>query len=176
MAKPAHTAGHNPKDRAPDRAPGCAPDLAADLATLRDWFAEWGRFVAVVDFDSARRLFDADVIGFGTWMNVVEGLDHLVEAQWQSIWPTIEGFRFELDSLQARVSPDRLFAVAVGAWDSTGFAEDGTPYPRPGRATVAFRRESLEAPWRAVHTHLSLNRGVPQQSFGPGSGPKPPPC
>ena len=68
---------------------------------------------------------------------------------------------------QVRVSPDRLFAVAVLVWEATGFHEDGTSYPRPGRATVGMRRDSVEAPWLGIHTHLSLNRGVPQKSYGP---------
>lgn len=138
----------------------------ADHASIKAWFDTWSGYVAAVDFDSARPMFEEDVVGFGTWMDTVEGLDNLMARQWKSIWPTISGFRFMTETLQVRVSPDRLFAVAVLVWDSTGYHEDGTAYPRPGRATVGLRRDTIVAPWMGVHTHLSLNRGVPQQSFG----------
>lgn len=137
-----------------------------DHAAIADWFDTWSGYVAAVDFESARALFEADVVGFGTWMDVVEGLGNLEAMQWRNIWPTIADFRFLTDTLQVRVSPDRCLAVAVIVWDSTGFHEDGTPYPRPGRATVAFRRSRPDAPWKGIHTHLSLNRGVPQKSYG----------
>ncbi len=137
-----------------------------DHASIKFWFDTWSGHVASVDFNSARPMFEEDVIGFGTWMDTVEGLDNLVDRQWKSIWPTIGDFRFMTETLQIRVSPDRLFAIAVLVWDSTGFHEDGEPYPRPGRATVGLKRNAVEGPWKGVHTHLSLNRGVPQQSYG----------
>lgn len=141
-----------------------------DRAAIADWFDTWSGYVAAVDFRSARALFDDDVVGFGTWMDVVEGLDSLEAMQWRNIWPAIADFRFLTDTLQVRVSPDRCFAVAVILWDSSGFHEDGTTFPRPGRATVAFRRADSAAPWKGIHTHLSLNRGVPQRSFGKPGG------
>jgi hypothetical protein len=64
------------------------------------------------------------------------------------------------------VSPDRLLAIAVVGWASTGIAADGTRFPRPGRATVVVRRTSVDEPWLGVHTHFSLGRGVPQSSHG----------
>ena len=33
-----------------------------------------------------------DVVSFGTWMNVVEGLEKLCANQWKSVWPTINNF------------------------------------------------------------------------------------
>ena len=137
-----------------------------DRAAIADWFDTWSGYVASVDFASARALFEPDVIGFGTWMDVVEGLDKLEAMQWRNIWPTIADFRFLIETLQVRVSPDRCLAVGVIVWDSTGFHEDGSAYPRPGRATVALRRDRPGAPWKGIHTHLSLNRGVPQKSYG----------
>lgn len=142
-------------------------EKTADHQSIKEWFDTWSGYVASVDFDSAKPMFEDDVVGFGTWMNVVEGLDNLMEKQWKSIWPTIQDFRFMTETLEVRVSPDRLFALAVLVWDSTGFDEAGQPYPRPGRATVGMRRDSLSAPWKGVHTHLSLNRDVPQKSYGP---------
>jgi hypothetical protein len=52
----------------------------------------------------------------------------------------------------------------MGIFDSTGYTPDGTPYPRPGRATVAFTRKKVGDPWVANHTHMSLFRDVPTRS------------
>ena len=53
----------------------------------------------------------------------------------------------------------------MGIFDSTGYRHDATPYDRPGRATVVFGRDDVGAAWLAQHTHLSLFRDVPTQSF-----------
>ncbi|MGE0744019.1 MAG: nuclear transport factor 2 family protein [Rhodospirillales bacterium] len=142
-------------------------DSGEDFAAIKDWFDRWGADVAARDFAAARPLFDDGVVGFGTWMDLVEGLDGLEAQQWRSVWPTIEGFRHETDrTLKVRVSPDRLLAVGLVTWTSSGFAADGAPYDRPGRTTAVFVRAQIAAPWRCVHTHVSLFRGVPQKSHG----------
>ena len=134
--------------------------------TLKAWFTEWGNLVASVDFVSARKLFHQDVIGFGTYMDVVRGLEHLENRQWRSIWPTIEGFTFLVDQLVSGVSEDGKQAYGIVPWTSTGFHQGGTSYPRPGRATVLFTRASATDPWCAIHTHISLAPGTPQTSHG----------
>ena len=53
-----------------------------DHAALAAWFDAWGDHVAAVDFTGARALFEDDVIGFGTWMDVVDGLTNLEATQW----------------------------------------------------------------------------------------------
>lgn len=138
----------------------------SDIQAISDWFTTWGNLVAAVDFTSARKLFHADVIGFGTFMDVVRGLDRLEAQQWRSIWPTIEGFTFLVDRLEADVSEDGKHAYGIVPWTSTGFHEDGTPYQRPGRATVLFTRAATSDPWKAIHTHISLAPGTPQKSHG----------
>jgi hypothetical protein len=40
---------------------------------------------------------------------------------------------------------------------------DGKPFPRPGRATLVFSRNADG--WLCTHSHMSLNRGVPQTSY-----------
>jgi ketosteroid isomerase-like protein len=82
------------------------------------------------------------------------------------VWPAIEDFRFELGDLDVLVSPDRLLAVAVLPWSSTGVGPDGERFDRPGRATVVVRRASVGEEWSGVHTHFSLARGVPQDTHG----------
>ncbi len=138
----------------------------ADRAAIEAWFADWSRHVADVDFAPALTLFEDNIASFGTHMDVVEGLDALAANQWRSVWPTIEDFRWNLESLKVGVSQDRLFAIGVLTFSSTGVGEDGGRYDRPRRGTVAFTRSSVEAPWKGVHTHISLNPGVPHPSHG----------
>ncbi len=140
-----------------------------DRAAIKAWFDTWGAHVAAKEFTPARALFDADALGFGTWMDYVEGLDALEAKQWRSVWPTIRDFHHRTDdSLQVTVSPDRLMAVGLVLWTSTGFQEDGSGFERPGRTTAVFTRAAADEKWRCIHTHVSLARGVPQQSFGNG--------
>ena len=141
-------------------------DDADDVTALKAWFARWDRLVDAVDFTAARRLFHDDVVGFGTHRDVVRGLDALERLQWRSVWPTIDGFRFALETLHAIVSPDRLQATAILTWASTGYQQDGATFPRNGRATVVFTRRQADEDWRAIHTHMSLNPGTPSRSYG----------
>jgi ketosteroid isomerase-like protein len=137
---------------------------------LKAWFDRWAECVRACDFDAARTLFSPDVVGFGTRMHVVRGLDRLEQHQWRHVWPTIEGFSFVLDELHVSGSNDGSQAFGVVPWVSTGFAEDGAPFDRPGRATVIFARggDPARTPggWLAEHTHISLAPGTPQRSFG----------
>ena len=137
-----------------------------DHALVRDWFRELAEHVRAVDFAAARHLFAEDFIAFGTFSDFVPGRDNAEANQWRKVWPTIDGFTWKLDEVQALVSPDRLFAVGMGVWDSTGYHPDGTPFPRPGRATCSFRRSAVGAPWVATHTHMSLFRSTPDVSHG----------
>lgn len=139
---------------------------AEDRRTIAEWFATWDKLVDAVDFVPARNLFAPDVIGFGTRMDTVVGLDRLEADQWRRVWPTIDGFRFDPDTLECQISPDQLQGVGIVVWHSTGYLEDGTPFDRPGRATVIFQRPAVDAPWKGIHTHISLNPGTPQRSFG----------
>jgi ketosteroid isomerase-like protein len=138
----------------------------ADITSIADWVRRWGALVAGVDFVPARDLFDPEVVGFGTFQDQVRGQAALEAEQWRWVWPTIEDFGFDTDTMVAEVSPDRLMGWAAILWTSTGLAEEGTRYDRPGRCTAVLRRKSPEAPWLGIHTHFSLARGVPQRSHG----------
>jgi ketosteroid isomerase-like protein len=137
-----------------------------DTKSVAAWFEQWGPMVADQAFESARTLFSEDVVGFGTFMDAVEGLDALEARQWRTIWPTIDGFRFATESLRVFVSNDRLLATAMVVWESTGFDTRGVSYPRPGRTTAVLARDSLAAPWLGVHTHFSQFPAEDQRSFG----------
>jgi ketosteroid isomerase-like protein len=138
----------------------------ADHKSIAKWFRDWGKLVDSVDFIPARELFAENVIGFGTRMNTVRGLSYLEEQQWRQVWPTIEEFRFDISTLECLFSPDRLQGVGIVVWKSKGFAEDKMPFERNGRATVVFCRNAVSDYWKGTHTHLSLNRGTPQKSYG----------
>lgn len=106
------------------------------------------------------------MVGFGTHVALVTGLDRLAADQWGNVWPTIADFRFATEHLVALVSPDRLQATAIVPWTSTGFHADGSPFDRPGRATVVLTRETVSSPWLGRHTHFSLAPGTPGRSHG----------
>jgi ketosteroid isomerase-like protein len=135
-----------------------------DIAGVQAWFATLAAHVREVDFVGARPIFAPDMIAFGTFTDFMTGRDATEQQQWRNVWPHIDEFRFRPD-IRAIVSPDGLQAVGMGIFDSTGYRADGTPYDRPGRATVVLARDRVGAPWLAEHTHLSLFRDVPTQSF-----------
>lgn len=137
-----------------------------DLAAVRDWFARLGEHVRARDFEAARPLFKEDLLVFGSFQDFVEGRAEGERKQWRNVWPKISDFRWRLDDVRAFVSPDRLSAVGLAIWDSTGYHEDGRPFDRPGRATVSLERSRVGDPWVANHTHMSLFRDVPPVSFG----------
>jgi ketosteroid isomerase-like protein len=136
----------------------------ADGAGVTAWFETLAAHVREVDFSGARAIFAPDMIAFGTFTDFMTGREAAERQQWRNVWPHIDGFGWRPD-IKAIVSPDRLQAVGMGVFDSTGYRQDGTPYDRPGRATVVLVRPRTDAPWLAQHTHLSLFRDVPTRSF-----------
>jgi ketosteroid isomerase-like protein len=139
----------------------------ADSET-KAWFIAWlERFamhVREVDYASARPLFHPEILAFGTHQDVLPSLDAWVETQWDNVWPKTADFRFTIAETHVLISDDRSLAVVIVPWTSTGFNPDGVPFDRPGRATIVFHRTDDQ--WLGVHSHLSLNRGVPQTSYG----------
>src|SRR5882762_10292258 len=113
-----------------------------DLDRIRAWFERLAEHVRAVDFAGARPLFAADMIAFGTFSDFVSERDAVEAAQWRNVWPVIDGFRWRPAAFRGIVSPDRL------------------------AATVALARQRIGDDWVAQHTHFSLFRGVPGQSFG----------
>jgi ketosteroid isomerase-like protein len=138
---------------------------ADDEAAVRAWFKELEMHVQAVDFAAARHLFRDDFIAFGTFSDFVELQPEIEQKQWRNVWPTIDDFVWRED-IRALVSPDRLFAVGLGVFDSTGYHPDGSTFPRAGRATVSLGRSATDEPFVANHTHMSLFRGTPDVSHG----------
>jgi ketosteroid isomerase-like protein len=116
-----------------------------------------------VDYASARPLFHQDTVAFGTHNDIIFGLDTWVSTQWDNVWPKTTDFRFVLDQVSVLVSPDKMMATVIAPWTSTGYHPDGGSFPRPGRATMVFSK--TENGWICLHSHMSLNRGVPQASY-----------
>ena len=141
-----------------------------DLARVKAWFERLARHVRKVDFVGARAIFAPDMIAFGTVKDFVDGQPGAEAAQWKNVWPYIDGFRWRIDELRAIVSADRLTAVGMAVFDSTGYHQDGRPYDRPGRATIVLSRRRVGEDWIADHTHLSLFSGTPPRSYGPKRG------
>jgi hypothetical protein len=68
--------------------------------------------------------------------------------------------------LRVIISGDRRTAVGMALFASVGYTEEGTPYGRPGRATVILGRGAVGTEWVARHIHASLFQGIPARSFG----------
>jgi len=129
---------------------------------FREWLETFAGYVREVDYASARPLFHPDVLAFGTHNDLIPGLDEWVATQWDNVWPNTTDFRFVLEQTSLLASPDGKMAVAIAPWTSTGYHEDGKTFPRPGRATLVFSKHGDR--WLCTHSHMSLNRGVPQTS------------
>jgi ketosteroid isomerase-like protein len=139
------------------------PVANADITRFfHRWLETFSSYVRDVDYASARPLFHPDVLAFGTHNDVIPGLDRWVATQWDNVWPRTSDFRFVLDQASVLASADGMMATVIAPWTSTGYHPDGTPFPRPGRATMVFSMGI--GGWLCVHSHMSLNRGVPQTS------------
>ena len=143
-----------------------SPLPEADVAT-RAWFIDWlerfSGYVRDVDYAAARPLFHPDVLAFGTHRDVISGLTAWQTTQWDNVWPKTSDFRFDTGAARVLVSADNSMATVVVPWSSTGYHADGSRFDRPGRASMIFSKDN--GVWLCTHSHMSLNRGVPQQSF-----------
>lgn len=126
--------------------------MRGDLQAIRQWLEEFSAAVRAVDYERGKTMFAQEVVGFGTYAGMLEGLDNLAAGQWQNIWGVTRGFTFRLDDLRWGVSGDQAW-VAV-PWDSQGREPDGSWFDRPGRATIVLERR--DGRWLAIHTHFSL--------------------
>lgn len=134
-------------------------------AAIHDWLTRFAACVREVDYAAARPFWHPDIIIFGTHQELVRGLAAWTDAQWDNVWPRTQDFAFDLNNTAVLVSPDGLMAVAITPWISTGFHPDGSRFDRPGRATITLARQP-DGRWVGVHSHMSLERGIPQQSHG----------
>lgn len=138
---------------------------AATTASVRAWLDRFAGCVRAVDYAAARPFWHEDIVIFGTYQELVRSRDAWQATQWDNVWPRTADFSFVLDQVLVLASADGGTAVAVAPWTSTGFHADGSRFDRPGRATLMLVRGGPEG-WVGVHSHMSLGKGVPQDSFG----------
>ena len=136
-----------------------------DVALVRRWFRTLQVCIQTVDFAGSRPLFADDLITFGTYAAFTLGRAATEKEQWRHVWGHIDQFRWRLDDLRTVVSGDRLTAIGMAVFESTGYTEDGRAFDRPGRATVVLGRQMVGEEWLAQHTHVSLFPGTPSHSF-----------
>jgi ketosteroid isomerase-like protein len=107
-----------------------------------------------------------DVLAFGTHNDVIPGIEPWIATQWDRVWPKTSDFRFTIDQAQVLASPDGMMATVIAPWTSTGYREDGAPFPRPGRATMVFSRNGKGV---AVHAfpHVAQPRCAADESCEP---------
>ena len=142
------------------------PVAGAEVAaSVHDWLTRFAVCVREVDYAAARPFWHEDIIIFGTHQELVRGLTAWADSQWDTVWPRTENFAFDLANTAVLSSPDVAMAIAITPWTSTGFHPDGSRFDRPGRATITLARQP-DGSWIGVHSHMSLERGVPQQSHG----------
>ncbi len=122
------------------------------------WLAEWERLINAVDFAGARPYFAENVVSFGTYAEVLYGLDQLEALQWRKIWPTIADFKFEEPTILL-FEDDPGIATIVVLWHSRGKTTKDGWYRRKGRATLVLKdgKDGL----RCIHSHLSMEPGIP---------------
>ena len=96
-------------------------------AEALEWLKEWQRLINDVDFEGARSLFADSVVSFGTFAEVLYGLDQLEAMQWRRIWPTLRDFKFEEPKILV-FKPG--IATLVVLWHSRGKTKDGGWYRR----------------------------------------------
>ena len=145
------------------------PEASAPVrAAILDWLDRFAACVREVDYRAAYPFWHPRILAFGTVQAVVEGLEPFRDRQWDSVWPRTSDFAFRLEAARVLASLDGSMAVAIVPFTSTGYAPDGTPFDRPGRTTLALTPNPGEAGerWVAIHSHMSLARGVPADSHG----------
>ena len=138
---------------------------AETAASVKDRLGRFAACVRAVDCAAACPFWHPGIVIFGTCQELVRGLPAWVETQWDNVWPRTEGFAFLLDETVVLASPRAQMAVAIAPWTSVGFHQDGTRFNRPGRSTLVLQRQE-DGRWLGIHSHMSLARGVPQDSHG----------
>lgn len=128
---------------------------------IKAWLENFAKCVQSKDFEKGKTLFSPSCWCFGSYAEVLNNLDDLVENQWKQIWPNITDFHFDLNKLHCQFSQDQRMACIMAPWYSTGYRPDGMIYARPGRVTIVLLKDPVHNSWLAHHTHYSLNPGTP---------------
>ena len=122
------------------------------------WLKKWERLINATDFAGARPLFSEQVVSFGTFAEILNGLDELESEQWRVIWPTIADFTFQEPKIFCFDDASGIAGI-IALWRSKCRRKDGGWYLRKGRATLILKQERGEL--RCIHSHLSMEPGIP---------------
>lgn len=124
----------------------------------RQWVTAFAEAVRNRDFKTGSKLFHPSILSFGTVTNRETNLQDLIDQQWQKVWPNTDSFAFDAPTLLEVRSPDGHLTLVTGLWTSNGIRQDGTTYPRRGRASLLLT-PSADSPvgHLALHTHFSLS-------------------
>ncbi len=142
--------------------PLATPALRAEVHAWLDAFAAC---VRAVDYASAYKFWHDDIVIFGTYQELVRSRQRWTDTQWDNVWPRTADFAFDLPNTEVMASPDGAMVVVITPWTSIGWHADGSAFPRPGRATLVLARQP-DGRLLGVHSHMSLAKGVPQDSHG----------
>ncbi len=127
--------------------------LSAQEIAIIDWLKAFSAAVRSRDYNTGKRLFAPEAMGFGTYGDRLDGLEPLVEHQWRTIWEITRGYDFDYENMELGVN-DQLGWAAV-TWTSQKQNPQGVWQTRPGRATFIF--EKRKGQWLAIHSHHSLH-------------------
>ncbi len=119
------------------------------------WLNDFAAAVRARDYSAGSRLFDEQVVSFGTVSRRSTGIAQLRQQQWQAVWERTEDFDFEF--AQSLHWQEGGLEVVVSGWTSLGVLPDGTRHRREGRATIVLSRVGTEL--KATHTHFSMAPG-----------------
>ena len=136
-------------------------DRGDELLPIRQWLTEFQGRVRAVDFEGGRKMCAPEMLAFGTYAEMVEDIDRVMDAQWRKIWPNIRDFTIKVEQARGIVAGHSAWVAAP--WDSLGVRPDGSTFHRPGRMTIIFERR--DGRWLARHTHVSLTP-VPGEGLG----------
>jgi ketosteroid isomerase-like protein len=124
------------------------------------WLRAFAAAVRGRDYAAGSKLFEPDMVGFGTVAARVEGLDHLIARQWRIIWEKTRDFDFDYASVRVDGDGAGHWAWVAALWTSTLEEPSSTSSThRAGRVTLVLRRSGPR--WRAVHSHFSLAPEAP---------------
>ncbi len=134
---------------------------SSGVQSVTDWLEAFAGCVRARDFAGGRVLFAKDAHGFGTVVRVAATRAGLEKDQWGWVWPRTSGFRFERKGARVELGEGGLTAVAMVTWKACNqAAPKKVVFDRRGRATILLRRDSVDTPWVARHTHFSFDPPV----------------
>ena len=146
--------------RIPTTSPPCAPGST-----------RWPRHCRAIDYEGARPIFADDLIAFGTFTDFMHGRELTEQKQWRNVWGTIRNFRFDLDTVEAIVSADRLTAIGMGVWTVRRLPSQRRPLrPRRPRHRRARPPEDRRSVRRHPHPPVAQSAARPTGATASSAG------